>query len=65
MNLGFKKKGGRVVFKCEIESGIFLNSKPIEHGIFFKRVVFFFDKLLNKDRVTPIPYLNLLNFPKN
>ena len=24
----------------------------------------FFDKLLNKDRVTPIPLLNLLNFPK-
>ena len=31
---------------------------------FFKRVVFlFFDKLLNKDKVTPIPHVNLLNFP--
>ena len=24
----------------------------------------YFDKLLNKDRVTRIPHLNLLNFPK-
>ena len=29
-----KKKGGCVVFKCGIESGIFLNSTWIEHGIF-------------------------------
>ena len=33
---GLKKKGGRVVFKCEIESGIFLNSTWIEHEIIFK-----------------------------
>ena len=58
-----KKKGGWVVFKRGIESEIFLNSTWIEHEIFFQHVVFsFFDKLLNKDRATPIPHLNLLNF---
>ena len=32
---------------------------------FFKTCSFsYFDKLLNKDGVTRIPHLNLLNFPK-
>ena len=60
-----KKKGGQVVFKRGIESGIFLNSTWIEHGIFSNVQFFFFIvKLLNKDRITPIPHHNLLNFPK-
>ena len=39
---GLKKEGGRVVFKCGIESGIFLNSSQTEHDIFFFKCVVFF-----------------------